>query len=164
MTPAFDCSDEFAIDKPACTACPNLDGADLCRIHDRLEPAGFKGCVLYDCLGAGQRVVQEVFAGASWRQDPSLLPAMGRALVALRGVHELIQLLQEAAKAPLTDGERLQLEAFGAALEPAGGWSEENLEAFAQGPAPGRVRSFLKSLRWHFSAEPVGGEPPTPAP
>ena len=151
MAPAFDRSDEFALDKPACVACPNLDGRDRCRIHDRLEPEGFGGCVLYDCLGAGQRVVQDVFAGVSWREDPSLLPDMGRALVALRRVHELILLLNEAARAPLSGDERRELGVLAAELEPAEGWSEESLEAFAAGPVPGRVRSFLTSLRWHFS-------------
>ena len=151
MAPAFDRSDEFAVDKAACTACPNLDLADRCRIHDRLEPEGFRGCVLYDCLGAGQRVVQEVFAGASWREDPSLLPAMGRALVALRGVHEQILLLNEAAKAPLSGDERCELEVLAAALEPAEGWTAPDLETFAAGPVPGRVRNFLRSLRRHFS-------------
>ena len=151
VTPAFDRSDEFAIDKPACSACPNLDGADRCRIHDRLEPAGFGGCVLYDCLGAGQRVVQEVFAGASWRADPTLLPAMGRALVELRWVHELIQLLQVAATIPLSDDERRQLATLAAALEPAEGWSAESLETFAAGAVPDRIRTYLKSLRRHFA-------------
>ena len=88
MAPAFDRSDEFAIDKPACVACPNLDGADRCRVHDRLEQAGFHGCVIYDCLGAGQRVVQELYAGRPWREEPDLLPEMWRALTALRPILE----------------------------------------------------------------------------
>ncbi len=151
MAPAFDRSDEFALDKPACVTCPNLDGRDRCRIHDRLELEGFGGCVLYDCLGAGQRVVQEVFGGASWREDLSLLPDMGRALVTLRGVHELILLLHEAAKVPLSGDERRELEVLAAGLEPAEGWTAESLERFDAGPGPGQTRRFLRSLRRHFT-------------
>ena len=150
MAPAFDRSDEFAIDKPARAACPNLGAGDLCRIHDRLEKAGFHGCVIYDCLGAGQRVVQELYAGRSWREDPDLLPEMWQALTALRSVHELILLLGAAAKAPLSAEERWTLAALQAELEPAGGWTTDTLAAVA-GPAPERVHAFLRSLRRHFT-------------
>ncbi len=149
MAPAFDRSDEFAIDKPACVACPNLDGADRCRVHDRLEKAGFHGCVIYDCLGAGQRVVQELYAGRPWREEPDLLPEMWRALTALRGVHELILLLDTAAKAPLSADERQGLDALQAELDPPDGWTPETLAA-AAGSLSERTRAFLLSLRRHF--------------
>ena len=150
MAPAFDRSDEFAIDKPACVTCPKLDADDCCSIHYRLDKAGFRGCVIYDCLGAGQRVVQELYAGRSWRSDPDLLPEMWTALTALRGVHELILLLATAAKAPLSEEERRMLEGLQGELEPADGWTTESLSAFVGGPGPARVRRFLTSLRRHF--------------
>lgn len=150
VAPAFDRSDEFAIDKPACVACPNLDGGDRCRIHDRLQKAGFGGCVIYDCLGAGQRVVQELYAGRSWKDEPDLLPEMWTSLTALRGVHEQIQLLAMAAKAPLPPDERRILQALQAELEPADGWTPESL-VFVAGPLSERVRAFLRTLRRHIS-------------
>jgi len=151
VAPTFDRSDEFALDKPACTACPNLDADDICLVHNRLEKAGFRGCELYDCLGAGQRVVQELYPGRSWREEPELLDEMWSALTALRGVHELVLLLATAAKAPLSEDERATLEALQAELEPAGGWTVEGLQAFTKGPTPRRVGAFLRSLRAHFS-------------
>jgi hypothetical protein len=150
VAPAFDRSDEFAIDKPACVACPKLDDANRCWIHDRLDKAGFHGCVVYDCLGAGQRVVQELYAGRSWRDEPDLLPEMWTSLTALRGVHELILLLAQAAKAPLPPDERRTLEALQAELEPAEGWTPGSL-VFVAGPLSERVRAFLRTLRRHFS-------------
>ena len=150
VAPAFDRSDEFAFDKPACVACPNLDAGDRCRIHAGLEQAGFHGCVVYDCLGAGQRVVQELFPGRSWRREPELLPRMWEALTALRGVHELILLLATAAKAPLSEEERSSLEALQAELEPAGGWPAAALMSSA-GAATARGRAFLTSLRGRFT-------------
>jgi hypothetical protein len=130
-------------------ACPNLEGALRCGIHDRLERAGFRGCVIYDCLGAGQRVVQELFPGRSWRQEPELLPEMWQALNALRGVHELILLLATAAKAPLDHAERRALEALQAELDPADGWT---MQALAEaGALCDRARGFLQSLRPRFA-------------
>ena len=151
MGPAFDRSDEFAIDKPACVACPNLDADDICSIHNRLEKAGFRGCVLYDCLGAGQRVVQELYAGHAWREEPDLLPEMWSALIALRRVHELILLLTTAAKAPLSMKEQATLEELLRALDPEEGWTPEGLADFAAGPLAEHVLFFLTSLRRHFT-------------
>jgi len=150
VAPAFDRSPEFAIDKPACFACPNLDGADRCRIHDRLEPEGFRGCVLYDCLGAGQRVMQELYPGRSWRDEPELLEEMWRALTALRGVHELILLLTEAAKLPLSPDERATLEALLEEFDPAGATVSDHLAA-CRAPLIARAADFLRSLRRHVA-------------
>ena len=149
MGPAFDRSEDFALDKPACVACPKLGCDDRCRIHDRLEPEGFRGCVLYDCLGAGQRVVQELFAGRSWRDDPELLPQMWQAVTVLRGVHEMILLFQTAAKLPLPAGERSELVAILRELDPPDGWTPDHLTG-SGGQAIARAREFLRSLRRHF--------------
>ena len=105
--------------------------------------------MLYDCLGAGQRVVQELYPGRSWREDPELLDEMWRALTALRSVHELILLLTEAAKLPLSTDERGTLDRLMKELEPAEGWSVEVLEDFGAGPSPREMRGFLASLRHH---------------
>ncbi len=149
MAPAFDRSEEFALDKPACAACPNLGPDERCRIHDRLEAEGFKGCVMFDCLGAGQRVVQELYAGRSWRDEPELLPQMWQALTALRGVHEQILLLQAAARLPLSADERATLEELLADMEPDTAWAPEGLTVFAAA-ACRRATDFLQSLRRHF--------------
>ncbi len=106
--------------------------------------------MIFDCLGAGQRVVQEIYAGRSWREDPDLLPGMWSTLTALRGVHELILLLATAAKAPLAKEERATLETLQAELEPVEGWTAQSLEAFGQGTLARRVREFLPSLQRHF--------------
>ncbi len=151
MAPAFDRSEQFGLDKPACAACPNLGPDDRCRIHDRLEPEGFAGCVLFDCLGAGQRVVQELYAGRSWREEPELLPQMWRALKALRHVHEQILLLQAAERLPLSPDEQVRMAALRRELEPERGWTAEGLVAGGD-QAGARIADFLQSLRRHFPA------------
>ena len=58
VVPAFTVSADFAIDKPSGVACPNLATDDFgCSIHAELRERGFPGCTVYDCFGAGQRVV-----------------------------------------------------------------------------------------------------------
>src|SRR3954464_8991702 len=96
VAPAFARSADFAIDKAAGDPCPNLDARFRCRIHDRLRPGGFPGCAAHDCFGAGQRVVQETFGGATWRDDRDLAAAMFEVFPTVRLLHQLLWYLDEA--------------------------------------------------------------------
>src|SRR5664280_3107882 len=70
VAPAFAVSADFAISKPAGRPCPNLQPDFRCGIHPRLREMGFRGCVAYDCFGAGQRVTQTTLTGSDWRTRP----------------------------------------------------------------------------------------------
>jgi hypothetical protein len=93
--PGFAASADFAIDKPPRTPCPHLRPDSWCGIHDRLRDRGFPGCVVFDCFGAGQQVVQVTFGGATRRE-----PAMVDALAVLHPLHEVLALLDEAVRSP----------------------------------------------------------------
>jgi uncharacterized protein YjbI with pentapeptide repeats len=96
VVPAFTASADFAIDKPAGHPCPNLAADFRCTIHERLRPAGFAGCVAYDCFGAGQQVVQVTFGGRDWRDEPDVAPAMFAAFGTMRTLHEILWYASEA--------------------------------------------------------------------
>lgn len=65
---AFVSSADFALDKPAGQPCVHLQQDHRCSIHDRLRSSGFRGCTVYDCFGAGQKLIQTTFHGHSWRE------------------------------------------------------------------------------------------------
>lgn len=96
VAPAFSRSADFAIDKPAGRACPNLAADFRCTIHARLRDEGFAGCVAYDCFGAGQHVTQVTFKGRDWRQ-PEVATQMFDAFAVMRDLHELLYYLEAAA-------------------------------------------------------------------
>ena len=98
--PAFAVSADFAIGKPAGQPCPNLRADFRCGIHGELRSRGFRGCAVYDCFGAGQRVSQQTFGGRDWRQAPGTARPMFAAFTALRTLHELLWYLSEALAAP----------------------------------------------------------------
>ena len=98
VAPAFAKSSDFAIDKPAGRACPNLAEDFRCGIHERLEERGFKGCTVFDCFGAGQRITQETFGGGDWRGKPEIAGDMFAVLPVVRQLHELMWYLAEALK------------------------------------------------------------------
>lgn len=151
---AFDRSAFFGFDKPAGEACRHLTEACHCAIHDRLEGSGFAGCARYDCLGAGQRVTTEIFAGRSWRESPAMMRAFLTAFRIMRQVQELRMHLRMAARlglAPALEAWRGRLLTI---LEPAEGWSYAALLAFERNSAAGDAMWFLSALRGIASSVP----------
>jgi hypothetical protein len=144
---AFDRSPLFAFHKVPGEPCPNLGACGRCRIHADRQREGFAGCVAYDCLGAGQRVVQEVFAGRSWLDDPALLTPMLRAFQAMREVHGLLALLNQASRLALTPAERTALAEIEATLQPSEGWSARSLDRAPLAEITQQVRGFLAPFR-----------------
>jgi len=96
VIPAFTRSADFAITKPAGKPCRNLQADSRCRIHDQLRPAGFGGCDVYDCFGAGQQVSQVTFGGQDWRDSPAVAAQMSGVFPVVRQLHELLWLLEAA--------------------------------------------------------------------
>ncbi|MET9337629.1 pentapeptide repeat-containing protein [Nonomuraea sp. NPDC003804] len=92
VVPAFAASADFAIDKPAGTACPNLRADHRCGIHARLRDKGFPGCTVYDCFGAGQQVTQAGLAGRA-----------GEVFPVMRDLHELLYYVTEALGWPAAE-------------------------------------------------------------
>lgn len=96
VAPAFSASADFAIDKKAGHACPNLQPDFRCGIHTSLRQQGFRGCTIYDCFGAGQQVSQVTFGGQDWRQAPRTAKQMFEVFPIVRDLHELLWYLTEA--------------------------------------------------------------------
>jgi len=149
VAPAFDRSPAFAIDKAAGAPCQNLDACGGCVIHADRASRGFSGCISYDCFGAGQRVTQQMFDGRSWLTQPELLPAMSAAFLAMRRVHELLLLLNEAGNLPLDPAQCDARTALLSELQPADDWTPDTLAAAPLDAIAARTGAFLRSLRSH---------------
>jgi len=89
-------SSDFAINKAAGTPCPNLQSDFSCQIHSKLRDQGFKGCTVFDCLGAGQKVSQTTFHGQDWRQSPEISEKMFRVFPIMEQLYEMIAYVAEA--------------------------------------------------------------------
>lgn len=96
----FAASADFALDKPAGEPCPNLATDDRCSIHTSLRGRGFRGCTVYDCFGAGQRVSQQTFGGRSWRAADGTPGAMFAVFDVVKQLHELLWYLADALGHP----------------------------------------------------------------
>ena len=89
-------STDFAADKNAGQPCSNLQADFRCGIHTRLREKGFRGCTVFDCFGAGQKVSQVTFGGTDWRQAPQSARHMFAVFPLMRQLHELLWYITEA--------------------------------------------------------------------
>ncbi len=120
----FERSADFAFDKAAGEPCVNLEEDFRCGIHARLRDSGFKGCTVYDCFGAGQRVAQETYDGVSWRSAAGSAAEMFAVFPIVRQLHEMLWYLAES------------LELYSAAdLHPALREAFERVDGLAAGAA-----------------------------
>ena len=88
-------SADFAYDKPAGRPCRHLDDV-ACSIHAQLPERGFPGCMVFDCLGAGQQVTQHTYDGLTWRDRPDLAGEIFSAFLIMRQLQELRWYLRQA--------------------------------------------------------------------
>ncbi len=153
VVPAFTASSDFAIDKPTGVPCPNLATTDFgCTIHSELRERGFAGCTVYDCFGAGQRVVQGHFGGRDWRTSPEIREEMFATFEVVERLHELLWYLAEAADRPAARplhqevaGLREAVEAaIDAAVEPSAGTDVVALQLRAD-PLLGEVSALVRA-------------------
>ncbi|NGM83239.1 pentapeptide repeat-containing protein [Paenibacillus sp. 7124] len=89
-------SADFAADKAGGIPCPNLQADYRCGIHNDLRAKGYKGCTVYECFGAGQKVSQITYKGKDWRKNPGSAQEMFEVFPIMQQLHEMLCYLNEA--------------------------------------------------------------------
>lgn len=89
-------SADFAVDKDGGVPCKNLRDDYRCGIHEGLRGKGYKGCTVYECFGAGQKVSQYTYKGRDWREDKDAAKEMFHVFPIMQQLHEMLYYLQEA--------------------------------------------------------------------
>lgn len=156
---AFDAGDKFGHDKPAGKPCRYLKTDVGCQIHDARLARGYSGCIDFECLGAGQRVTNEVFGGQLWPEAPHLQRQIEDAFRILRAVHQQLDLLRLAGQLPLTPLQRQAHLELVERLHPAQGWNLPDLILHERGKTGQDVADFLAGLR--EAAADVRNDKPT---
>lgn len=60
----------FPADKEGGEPCRNLQPDFRCSIHAELSRKNMRGCLAYDCFGAGQKVTEKYGPGQDWKSSP----------------------------------------------------------------------------------------------
>jgi uncharacterized protein YjbI with pentapeptide repeats len=104
-------SADFAFDKNGGTPCQNLQNDYRCRIHHNLRNEGFRGCTVYECFGAGQKVSQVTYDGSDWRDNPESAKEMFEVFPIMQQLHEILYYLNEAIHLEVTKPIHRELQA-----------------------------------------------------
>ena len=96
----FSASEGFPMDKEAGSPCTLLQTDFRCSIHNDLDKKGCKGCIAFECLGAGQKVAQVTFQGKDWKKNPESAQQMFEVFLIMRQLHEFLWYLTEAMTLP----------------------------------------------------------------
>lgn len=94
----FSVTEGFPIDKEVGHPCLHLQPDFRCGIHTSLNKRGLKGCVTFECFGAGQYVSQVSFGGLDWREYPDSAAHMFKTFIVIMQLHELLWYLAEALR------------------------------------------------------------------
>lgn len=89
-------SDGFPADKEGGKPCQNLQKDFRCRIHAQLSEKKMRGCLAYDCFGAGQKVTREIYPNGSWSEKPSVASEEFQVFVHIFQLHQIEWYLLEA--------------------------------------------------------------------
>ncbi|MDN4525998.1 pentapeptide repeat-containing protein [Fictibacillus fluitans] len=103
-------SADFALNKDSGTPCPNLQQNFMCGIHQNLREKGFKGCTVYDCFGAGQKVSLSTYKGLDWRNDNKRAQEMFDVFPVMQQLHEMLYYLKEARNREETQSIKTELQ------------------------------------------------------
>ncbi|MFD9127649.1 pentapeptide repeat-containing protein [Kitasatospora sp. NPDC059571] len=129
----FAASADFRSTKEAGKPCRNLQDDFRCGIHAELRETGWRGCTVFDCFGAGQKVSRVTFGGTDWRREPGSARAMFEAFPVVRQLHELLWYLSEALALPAARPVHGELRR---ALEAVDRLSRESAEVLAAADVP----------------------------
>lgn len=92
----FSKTDGFPEDKIAGKPCMNLQKDFSCKIHKDLMRKKMKGCIGYDCFGAGQAVTTSIYKGGTWLSLPEKAQQMFDVFRIVFRLHQMRWFLAEA--------------------------------------------------------------------
>lgn len=92
----FSETDGFPESKSAGKPCINLQKDFRCKIHGELEKSKMKGCIGYDCFGAGQQVTQSIYFGQTWRNVPKQAKEIFDVFIAVFQLYQIRYFLLES--------------------------------------------------------------------
>ncbi|MEG0330439.1 MAG: pentapeptide repeat-containing protein [Longicatena sp.] len=89
--------DGFPKDKKAGMPCLNLEQNFKCKVHNELKEKQLRGCLSYDCFGAGQKVTQDIFGNRNWRNMVDEKDKIFAVYLKVFELHQILAYLLEAS-------------------------------------------------------------------
>lgn len=150
-------TDGFPEDKAAGVPCVNLMPDFRCAIHSQLKKKQMRGCLAYDCFGAGQAVTQMYPHGKNWKENPKQAEEIFNVYLYVLQLHQMLWYLTDAFSATLEiqvkkDIEALILENEQMTSQPPAAILAQDLDTYRT-----KVNTLLKQVIKHMSANSASG-------
>ena len=97
-------TDGFPANKEAGTPCKNLMSDFRCAIHSNLVSKNMRGCLAYDCFGAGQKTTQVCYPNRDWKTNPEQANEIFHVFLIVFQLHQMLWYLIEASSFILFGG------------------------------------------------------------
>lgn len=91
-------TDGFPSDKKAGMPCKYLQTDFRCGVHPERAERNFRGCMAYECIGAGQKVTG-LYSKKNWRANPEIADQMFQDFWTVTQYHQMLWYLAEASRA-----------------------------------------------------------------
>jgi Pentapeptide repeats (8 copies) len=88
----------FPINKDVGKTCINLACDFKCKVHENLNEKGLKGYIVYDCIGAGQKVAQVTYSGHDWKEKSGHSKEMFNVFINMKQLYEMLWYLNESIR------------------------------------------------------------------
>lgn len=92
----FSKMDGFPENKVAGKPCRQLQNNYSCKIHSELKERNMKGCIGYDCFGAGQHVTQYIYKGKTWQTSKEQAKEIFDVFVIISQLYQIRYFLEES--------------------------------------------------------------------
>lgn len=89
-------ADGFPENKVSGKACSHLKKDFCCDIHQELSSKKMRGCLSYDCFGAGQKTTQSYSSNVDWQSYPQQKEAIFDTYTKMFQIHQMRWYLVEA--------------------------------------------------------------------
>lgn len=105
-------TDGFPENKQAGVPCKHLMADFRCDIHGLLIAKKMKGCLAYDCFGAGQKVTQSCYHNENWKTNPQNADEIFRVFMMVFQLHQIAWYLLAALSFVKEEGLKADIEAL----------------------------------------------------
>lgn len=103
-------TDGFPANKIAGIPCQKLMPDFRCEIHSELVQSKMRGCLAYDCFGAGQKVTQNCYPKVNWQTEPQYAKQMFEVFLVIFQLHQMLWYLIEASSFILGETMKMNLD------------------------------------------------------
>lgn len=150
-------TDGFPENKAAGVPCKHLATDFRCDIHSALASKNMRGCLAYDCFGAGQKVTQECYPDGDWKTHPEKSSEVFQVFSFLFQFHQMEWYLLESLSLTADGRIKADIEALISENEEMTGRSPDEILHLDIAAYRAKVNQILKQVSGLIAIDPLDG-------